>query len=57
MYQAPGFEVVSNLFRKKRDLGATSNYRGITLFPSGAKVYNRMILNRIRPHLDPLPKY
>ena len=33
---------------KKGDLGVTSNYRGITLSPAGAKVYNRMILNRIR---------
>ena len=40
-------------FSKKGDLGITSNYRGITLSPAGAKMYNRMILNRIRPHLDP----
>ena len=53
MYQASGYEVVSYLFPKKRDLGATSNYRGINISPAGAKVYNRMILNRIRPHLDP----
>ena len=38
---------------KKGDLGVTSNYRRITVSPAGAKVYNRMILNRIRPHLDP----
>ena len=40
-------------FPKKGDLGVTSNYLGITLSPAGAKVYNRMILNRIRLHLDP----
>ena len=40
-------------FLKKGDLGITSNYRWINLSPAGAKVYNRMILNRIRPHLDP----
>ena len=40
-------------FPEKGDLGITSNYRGITLSPAGAKVYNRMILNIIRPHLDP----
>ena len=40
-------------FPKKGDLGVTSNYHGITVSPAGAKVYNRMILNRIRPHLDP----
>ena len=38
---------------KKEDLGVTSNYPGIILSPAGSKVYNRMILNRIRPHLDP----
>ena len=39
---------------KYRDLGVTSNYRGITLSPAGAKVYNRMILKRIWP--PPVPK-
>ena len=53
MYQASGLEVVSYLFRKKGDSGVASNYRGITLSPTGAKVYNRMILNRSRQHLDP----
>ena len=38
---------------KKGDLGVTSNYRRITVSPAAAKVYNRMILSRIRPHLDP----
>ena len=38
---------------KKGDLGITSNYCRITVSPAGAKVYNRMILNRIHPHLDP----
>ena len=41
-------------FPKKGDLGFTRNYRGITLTVVAAKVYNRMLLNRIRPHLDPL---
>ena len=40
-------------FPKKGDLGLPSNYRGITLTPSASKIYNRMLLNRIRPHLDP----
>ena len=55
----PGIWLQSGIlpFPKKGDLGVTSNYCGITLSPAGAKVYNRMILNRIRPHLDPLPKY
>ena len=34
---------------KHRHLGITSNYRGITLSPAGAKMYNRMILKRIWP--------
>ena len=38
---------------KKVDLGITSNYRGITLTSVAAKVYNRMLLNRLKPHLEP----
>ena len=30
-----------------------SNYRGISLMSTAAKVYNRMLLNRIRPAIDP----
>ena len=30
-----------------------SNYRGISLAPVAAEVYNRLILNRIRPTLEP----
>ena len=41
---------------KKGDLSLCSNYRGISLTSLIAKTYNRdytrMILNRIRPHLD-----
>jgi len=39
---------------KKGDLTSASNYRGITLMPIAAKIYNKMILNRIVPILDPL---
>ena len=39
-------------FPKKGDLGNTANYRGITLLPVAAKIYNRMLLNRLRPELD-----
>ena len=39
-------------FPKKGDLGLTSNYRGITLTPIAAKVYNLMLLNRIRPAVE-----
>ena len=40
-------------FPRKGDLGSTSNYRGITLLAVGAKIYNRMLLDRLRPHTDP----
>ena len=36
----------------KGDINLGSNYRGISLTSLVAKTYNRMILNRIRPHLD-----
>ena len=39
---------------KKGDLGITGNYRGISLTVTAAKIFNKMILDRIRPHLDPL---
>lgn len=38
---------------KKGDLGVASNYRGITLTAVAAKIYNRMLLNRLKPHIDP----
>ena len=37
---------------KSGDLSLTANYRGISLSSIIAKTYNRMLLNRIRPHLD-----
>ena len=39
---------------KKGDLTLASNYRGITLMPIASKIYNKLILNRIVPFLDPL---
>ncbi len=39
---------------KKGDLGYTKNYRGISLSALITKILNRMILNRIRPKIDPL---
>ena len=39
---------------KKGDLSLMTNYRGISLMSIAAKVYNKILLNRIRPHLDPL---
>ena len=40
-------------FPKKGDVGSASNYRSITLMTVGAKLYNRMLLDRLRPHIDP----
>ena len=39
---------------KPGDLRFTNNYRGISLTSLVSKLINRMILNRIRPYLDPL---
>ncbi|XP_071480459.1 uncharacterized protein [Diadema antillarum] len=39
---------------KSGDLSQTDNYRGICLSSVVSKTYNRMILNRIRPYIDPL---
>ena len=39
---------------KKGDLGRAENYRGIALTPVASKIYNKMILNRIRPYLEPI---
>ena len=41
-------------FPKKGNLNITKNYRGITLTAISAKIYNLVLLNRIRPAVDPL---
>ena len=41
-------------FPKKGDLSVTKNYRGITLTRIAATIYNLMLLNRIRPEIDPI---
>ena len=41
-------------FPKKGYLASPQNYRGITLTPIAATIYNLMLLNRIRPKIDPL---
>ena len=41
-------------FPKKGDLTKPENYRGISLSPIAAKIYNKLILNRIQPFIDPL---
>ena len=39
---------------KKGDLSNPQSYRGIALTPIAAKIYNRLLLNCIRPKIDPL---
>ena len=39
---------------KKGNLSLPENYRGISLTSVAAKIYNRMILSHIRPHINPL---
>ena len=39
---------------KKGDLTLVTNYRGISLLPIAAKIYNKLILNRLLPKVDPL---
>jgi hypothetical protein len=42
---------------KSGDLREGKNYRGISLSSVVAKTYNRLLLNRIRPFLDPVLRY
>ena len=39
---------------KKGDLSKPDNYRGISLAPVAAKIFNKLLLNRIYRHIDPL---
>ena len=39
---------------KKGDLSDSNNYRGISLMPIATKIFNRLLLNRIRPTIDPI---
>ena len=39
-------------FPKKGDLSLATNYKGITLTPIAAKIYNSMLLNRIQPEVE-----
>ena len=39
---------------KKGDLTLVTNYRGISLLPIAAKIYNRLLLNRLLPKIEPL---
>ena len=44
-------------FPKKGDLGSTTNYRDIVQMAVGAKLCNRLLLDRLRPHFDPKLRY
>merc|ERR1712002_72256 len=39
---------------KKGDLSLVTNYRGISLLPIAAKIYNKLILNRLLPKIEPI---
>ncbi len=39
---------------KKGDLSKPGNYRGIALSPVAAKIFNKLLLNRIVPFIDPI---
>ena len=39
---------------KKGDLSLMTNYRGISLLSITAKVYNKILFNRIRDHVEPI---
>ena len=39
---------------KKGGLGITGNYRGISFDSISSKIYNKMLLQRIRPHFKPI---
>ena len=41
---------------KKGDLSLPSNYRGISLTSFAAKIYNKLILNRLIPFVGPIIK-
>ena len=39
---------------KKGDLTLPTNYRGISLLSIAAKIYNKLLLNRRRPKIEPI---
>ncbi len=38
---------------KKGDISLLTNWRGISLMPHMSKLFNRILLNRLLPHIDP----
>ena len=55
-FEQPDLWNISNIVPvpKSGDITKADNYRGISFTSVIAKTYNRMLLNRIRPVLDPL---
>jgi hypothetical protein len=47
-------QVSDNTNAKKGDLSLPSNYRGISLSSIAAKIYNKLILNRLIPFVGPI---
>ena len=45
---------IINPVPKKGDPSEPHNKRGIALIQTAAKIYNRVLRNRIRPYLEPL---
>ena len=39
---------------KQGDLTDPANFRGISLTSLAAKTYNRILIDRVKPHVDPL---
>ena len=52
--EQPDLWNISNIVPKSGDLTKADNFHGISRTYIMAKTYNRMLLNRIRPVLDPL---
>uniref|UniRef100_A0A8C4N498 Reverse transcriptase n=1 Tax=Eptatretus burgeri TaxID=7764 RepID=A0A8C4N498_EPTBU len=44
------------LFPKKWVLCVAKNYCGISLTFISAKIFNKFLLHRIRPHIEPIPR-
>ena len=44
-------------FPKSGNIEEVGNYRGIALSTIASKITNKMILNQIQPHIDPILRY
>ena len=54
--QINGGKVACYLLQKEGNLGEASNCRGIALTSVAVKIYNLMLLNRLKPLIDPIPR-